>query len=80
MGQEEQKIIALTPEDQRIGQFKYLEIQRLHDLMHAAEADFGRWANTMAGLYGVPPGYVIGDPAAGFVPGPAEVAEGHHHG
>lgn len=62
------KTIQLAPEDIKIGQIKYLEIARLHDLLHAAEADFGRWANATAALYGVGPGYVIGDPAAGFVP------------
>jgi hypothetical protein len=73
--------IQLAPEDVRIGQLKYLEIQRLHDLMHAAQADYERWALVMGALYGVPPGYVIGDPAAGFVPAPTGfVEEGHHHG
>jgi hypothetical protein len=72
------KAITLAPEDIRIGQLKYLEIQRLHDLLHAAEADFGRWANATAQLYGVPEGYVIGDPAAGFVPAPAAKEVGHH--
>jgi hypothetical protein len=73
-----EQVIRLAPEDVRIGQIKYLEIARLHDLLHAAEADFGRWANAAAALYGVGPGYVIGDPALGFVPGQAE--EEHHHG
>lgn len=74
-----QDAIQLTPEDIRIGQLKYFEIARLHDLLHAAEADFGRWANATAALYGVGPGYVIGDPAVGFVPAAAG-AEEHHHG
>ena len=78
MENQQGQIIYLTPEDVRIGQLKYIEIQRLHDTLHAAEADFGRWANAMAALYGVTEGYVIGDPAAGFVPG--NVEEGHHHG
>lgn len=75
----EQTAMPLTPEDVRIGGLKYMEIARLHDLLHAAEADFGRWANATAALYGVPPGYVIGDPAAGFVPATAGTEE-HHHG
>ena len=62
--------IRLAPEDVRIGQLKHIEIARLHDLLHAAEADFGRWANATAQLYGVPEGYIIGDPAHGFVPRP----------
>ena len=78
-GQHEQTASPLAPADIRIGQFKYLETARLHDLLHAAEADFGRWANATAALYGVPPGYVIGDPAAGFVPA-ATGGEEHHHG
>ena len=61
-------IIKLTPEDIRAGQAKYLEIARLHDLMHAAEVDFGRWADATAKLYDVPEDYMIGDPALGFVP------------
>jgi hypothetical protein len=65
---EENAIINLAPEDVRIGQLKWLEILRYHDLMHAAEADFGRWAEATSKLYGVPEGYVIGDPAVGFVP------------
>jgi hypothetical protein len=77
---EPEETITLTPEDVRIGQLKYLEIQRLHDLLHAAEADFGRWANATAALYGVPPGYVIGDPALGFVPAGPAGEVGHHHG
>jgi hypothetical protein len=71
-----EQAITLTPEDIRIGQLKWLEIQRLHDLMHAAEADFGRWANATAALYGVGEGYIIGDPAHGFVPKP----DGGTHG
>jgi hypothetical protein len=78
--EEQQGAIQLAPEDVRIGQLKYLEIQRLHDLLHAAEADFGRWANATAALYGVGPGYVIGDPAAGFVPVTSAAREEHHHG
>lgn len=77
---EPEETITLTPEDVRIGQLKYLEIQRLHDLLHAAEADFGRWANATGTLYGVPAGYVIGDPAQGFVPAGAAGEVGHHHG
>ena len=80
MENQQGQIIYLTPEDVRIGQLKYIEIQRLHDTLHAAEADFGRWANAMAALYGVPVGYVIGDPAAGFVAASVNMEEGHHHG
>jgi hypothetical protein len=69
-------VIQLTPDDIRIGQLKWLEIQRLHDLMHAAEADFGRWANATAARYGVGEGYTIGDPAHGFVPKPEGVTHG----
>lgn len=72
--------ILLVAEDVRAGQIKYWEIARLHDLMHAAEADFGRWANGMAALYGVPPGYIIGDPLAGFVPAAASREGGGTNG
>ena len=71
---EDGQIITLTPEDIRIGQLKWIEIQRLHDLMHAAETDFGRWAQAMAALYGVPEGYQIGDPGIGFFPNSEGVA------
>lgn len=73
---EERQAIRLAPEDVRSGQAKWLEIARLHDLLHAAEADFGRWANAMAPIYGAGPGYVIGDPALGFVPGEGEEQHG----
>lgn len=73
---ESNEIITLTPEDVRIGQLKWLEIQRLHDLLHAAEKDFGRWADATAALYGVGPGYMIGDPALGFVPKPEDTTNG----
>jgi hypothetical protein len=69
---EDNGIITLTLDDIRIGQLKWLEILRLRDLTTAAEVDFGRWADAMAGLYGVGPGYIIGDPALGFVPKPEE--------
>ena len=67
--------IELNETDARTGLALWLECERLHDQYHAAQAAFGRWADGLGKLYGVPQGYVIGNPLQGFVPGP-EVTHG----
>ena len=69
------KPIKLNRDDVRTGLAIWLECERLHERLHAAQADFGRWANAMGTLYNVPPNHVIGDPTQGFVPAP-EVQNG----
>lgn len=69
-----QEIITLNETDTREGFAKWLECERLHEQLHAAEAAFGTWANGMARLYHVPENYAIGDPTIGFIPRAEEVA------
>lgn len=67
--------IKLNEGDARTGLALWLEAERLHERLHAAQADYGRWAEAMGNLYAVPTNYVIGDPTLGFVPAP-EVQNG----
>ena len=74
-----EQAIKMDEQDVREGLRLLRELDAAHDLYHAAENNWHRWAQQMGQLYGVPAGYSLNNVIVGWTPG-AQGGDAEHGG